>query len=80
MNVIQRAEGFTCGGVGDVELVSAMLCWRVLETGCRAAAGERMEAMPVLGRMEAMPVFGRLGAMLVFGRVGATGTGGRGAV
>lgn len=34
-------------------LVSAVLCWSVLETGCKAAAEDLLAAMLVLGRVAA---------------------------
>lgn len=40
-------------------LVSAVLCWRVLETGCKAAAEDLVAAMLVLGRVGATGTGGR---------------------
>lgn len=61
-----EAQGITWGGVGAAAaLVSAVLWWRVLETGCKTAAAAAEE---------------RATAKLALGRVGATGTGGRTAV
>lgn len=50
---------FTWGGVGAAVLVSAALCWRVLETGCIAAAEDRVAAMLALGRVGATGTGGR---------------------
>lgn len=40
-------------------LVSAALCWRVLETACMAAAEDRVAAMLALGRVGATGTGGR---------------------
>lgn len=40
-------------------LVSAALCWRVLETGCKAAAEDLVAAMLVVGRVGATGTGGR---------------------
>lgn len=55
-----KMNGFTWGGGGGaVALVSAVLCWRVLETGCKAAAEDRVAARLVVGRGEATGTAGR---------------------
>lgn len=40
-------------------LVSAVLCWSVLETGCKVAAEDRLAAMLVFGRVGATGTGGR---------------------
>lgn len=46
-------------------LVSAVFCWRVRETGCRAAGGALLEAMWLVGLVGATGTGGRGGAVYV---------------
>lgn len=50
---------FTRGGVGTVALLSAVLCCRVLDTGCKAAPEGLDAAMLAAGRVGATGTGGR---------------------